>query len=309
MKQGSHAAKTLSDLYHQLGLPVDSIHASAGFSIHNLKNTGFQLPYQSPSFRPNYFSFLFVKDGAGKYAIDQYEFQVSPHSIYFTNPSNYRTFSWTAINEIYLITFDETFLKEYINKDIFSLFPFLLTETARPQVVDEEFYDEIERLYLQIEKEIDAGSTDRFFIIGHLVAIILYKVKERFFKTYNPIYEGNRSSEIVKTFKKMLDKHYRDLLDEKVDKPWRVQEYADAQHLHPNYLSNVIKSKTGKPIATWIAEKTVSEAKSLLSNTTLTIKEISYKLGFAETAHFSNHFKKHTQSTPVEYRRQSESRQ
>jgi hypothetical protein len=91
VKQGSHAVKTLSDLYLQLGLPVDSIHASAGFSIHNLKNTGFQLPYQSPSFRPNYFSFLFVKDGAGKYAIDQYEFEVSPHSIYFTNPSNYRT--------------------------------------------------------------------------------------------------------------------------------------------------------------------------------------------------------------------------
>jgi hypothetical protein len=45
-----------------------------------------------------------------------------------------------------------------------------------------------------------------------------------------------------------------------------VQEYAYAQHLHPNYFSKVIKSKSGKAIGTWIAEKTIMEAKSLLRN-------------------------------------------
>ena len=53
----------------------------------------------------------------------------------------------------------------------------------------------------------------------------------------------------------------------------------------------------------WIADKTIAEAKSLLQNSALSIKDITYKLGFSETAHFSNFFKKHTNISPVQYRK------
>jgi AraC family transcriptional activator of pobA len=56
---------------------------------------------------------------------------------------------------------------------------------------------------------------------------------------------------------------------------FRVQDYAAAQHLHPNYLTNVVKTKTGKPISAWIADKTIAEAKSLLQNSASSIKEIA----------------------------------
>jgi len=123
MKKDNPEAKSLYDLYRHLNLPVDLIQTTEGFAILNLKDVGFEVPYQSPSFRPDYFSFLFIKDGFGKYTIDEQSFQTKPHSIYFTNPSNYRTFSWEKIEEIYLITFDETFLKKYIDKDVFQDFP------------------------------------------------------------------------------------------------------------------------------------------------------------------------------------------
>lgn len=47
------------------------------------------------------------------------------------------------------------------------------------------------------------------------------------------------------------------------------------------------------PVTTWIADKTISEAKSLFQNSSLPGKEITYRLGFPETVHFSNYFKKH----------------
>jgi AraC family transcriptional activator of pobA len=65
----------------------------------------------------------------------------------------------------------------------------------------------------------------------------------------------------------------------------------------------VIKTKTGKAIGTWIMEKTISEAKSMLQNSSVPIKEIAYVLGFSESAHFSNYFKKHTNTSPVSYRK------
>jgi len=81
-------ARSLYDLYKHLDLPIDLIQTSEGFAILNLKDVGFEVPYQSPSFRPYYFSFLFIKNGIGKYTIDEQTFQVTPYSIYFVDPNN-----------------------------------------------------------------------------------------------------------------------------------------------------------------------------------------------------------------------------
>ena len=103
--------------------------------------------------------------------------------------------------------------------------------------------------------------------------VLLLKIKVRFWNDYNPIYEGNRGSQIVKTFKKELEQHFRDLVN-------------------------------GKAMSVWIAEKTVTEAKSLLQDGAVPIKEVAYRLGFAESTHFSAFFKKHMKVSPVDYRKQ-----
>jgi len=296
--------KTLKDQYVSFGLPVDSIDEKVDFTIHNLKDIHADLPYISPVFRPNFFSFLFVKDGHGKYTTDDLVFDTMPGTIYFTNFGHYKSFHWQQINEIYLITLGESYLKENVHPDIFAEFPFLLAETVQPRVLGPEAFSEFETLYLQILKEYLSNSPYRNRLIGNLFVVLLLKIKEYFWKDYNPIYEGNRSSQIVKNFKLTLEKHYRDLNKGLVEQAYRVQDYADAQSLHPNYLSNVIKIKTGKAIGTWIAEKTIAEAKSLLQNSAISIKEISYRLGFSEANHFSSYFKKHTDTTPVLFRKQ-----
>jgi AraC family transcriptional activator of pobA len=135
-----------------------------------------------------------------------------------------------------------------------------------------------------------------------LFVALLIKIKENFWKDYNPIQEGDRASEICKKFKMILERHYRELNEGMVEKVNRVQEYAHLLNLHPNYVNTVIKTKTGKSVGNWIAEKTITEAKALLKNSDMPVKAISYRLGFTEIQHFSTYFKKHTQSSPVLYR-------
>ncbi|WP_343658904.1 AraC family transcriptional regulator [Chryseobacterium sp.] len=296
-------SNSLFQLYKALKLPVELFDLTEGFTIFNLRDIPFKLPYQSASYRPNFFSFLFVKNGSGRYTIDEQSFEVEPHSIYFTNPSNYRTFSWKEIEDILLITFDETFLKKYVGEEVYADFPFLLTETVRPRVVADNFFEEVKEINVLILNEYKKNTTSKYKIIGRLLAVLLFKIKEHIWNDYNPIYEGNRSSQIVISFKRILEGHYRDLSSGKADQAFRVQDYANTLNLHPNYLSSVIKSKTGKNITAWIAEKTLTEAKSLLQNGDIPIKEISYRLGFSETSHFSNFFKKYERTSPVSYRK------
>jgi AraC-like DNA-binding protein len=288
-----------------MGLPVDSISPDTGFTVNNLTEQHLELPFKSTGFRPEYFSFLFVKNGRGKYTTDDVSFDSEPGTIYFTNPGHFKSFEWYAVDDVTVITFTEGFLTKNVHPEIFKEFPFLLAETVRPKVLQSEAFTEFETLYKQIYKEHHSSSPYKYKIIGSFFVILLLKIKEYFWSDYNPIYEGQRSSQIVKSFKQLLEKHYRDLHSGKAETVFRVQDYAREQNLHPNYLSNVIKTKTGKPIVVWIADKTIAEAKSLLQNSSVSVKEISYKLGFSETAHFSNFFKKHIRISPAQYRKQN----
>ncbi|MVT08271.1 helix-turn-helix domain-containing protein [Chitinophaga tropicalis] len=296
--------KDLHELYTILGLPLDAVDVSSGFTIHFLQQTFTELPFTSVPYRPDYFSFLFIREAYGRYAIDDQCFDVKPGTVYFTNPGNYRVFEWHSIKDACLITFNEAYLKENVHQDVYRDFSFLLTETVLPRVLSEQQFEMLRQLYQQIHTEYLGQSPYRNKIIGSLMVVLLLKIKEYFFQDYNPIYEGNRSSQIVKTFRRDLEQHFRDLVAGKAEMPLRVQDYADMQSLHVNYLSSVISSKTGRSISAWIADKTVAEARVMLRKPGISIKEIAGRLGFLEASHFSNYFKKHTSVSPAEYRKQ-----
>lgn len=295
--------KTLNELYELMGLSHSTIDSSSGFSILYLQDLFKEFPVTSIPFRPNFFSFLFIKDAFGNYTIDDLHFPMVPLTVYFTNPGNYRMFEWQKISDTCLVVFNESYLKEQVHPDIYRDFSFLLTETVEPRVLQPEQFQIIEELYRFIYREHHGSSPYKNKIIGSAVVMLLLKIKEYFFQDYNPIYEGNRSSQIVKTFKQNLEQHFRDLVDGKTDIQLRVQDYADKQFLHVNYLSSVITSKTGKSVSSWIADKTIAEAKVLLQDKSLNVKEIAVRLGFLEASHFSNYFKKNVSQSPAEYRK------
>lgn len=303
--KGQHLVfETIRELYLHLHLPVENIDEKTSFAIHNLKDIHFDFPFSSPVFRPNFFSFVFVKDAYGRYTTDELNFDSVPGTVYFTNPGHFKSFYWEKINDVCLITLSEEFLKKNVHPDIFEEFPFLLAETVRPKVLQDKGFSEFEGIYSQILKEYLSDGPYKNKVIGNLFVILLLRIKEHFWTDYNPIHEGSRTSRIVQTFKRMLEKHYRDLSSGISERAYRVQDYADALQLHPNYLSNVIKIKTGKPIGAWITEKTIAQAKILLQNQTLSIKEIAFRLGFSEPNYFSNYFKKYTELSPALYRKQ-----
>lgn len=292
------------ELYTHLGLPGDCIDNKIEFSILNLGDFPIEVPYTSPVYRANFYSFVFIKNSVGNCSSDNHRFGLKPGTVYFNNPGHIKQFSLNEVKDLYLLTLSESFLKQNVHASIFEEFPFLLAESVPPRVLDPDQFSEFEQLYLQIQKIYRSDSPYRSKLIGHLFVVLLLKIKESFWRDYDPIDDGNKSSQIVKTFKKDLETHYRQLVQDKADRVYRLQNYASLQSLHPTYLSNVIKMKTGKTVSSWITEKTIAEAKSLLQNSSTPIKQIASLLGFTEPTHFSNYFKKNTNSSPAYYRKQ-----
>ncbi|WP_452224132.1 helix-turn-helix domain-containing protein [Lacinutrix chionoecetis] len=288
------------DLYNTLGIPIEQ---NSQFSINNLLNIHKEIPYKSPVFRTNYYSFVFIKNGEGNYITDEQKFEYKSNTIYFTNPGHIKAFEFYRLEEAFLITFSEEFLKTNINQSVFLDFPFLLSETVAPQQLNNNQFSEIETLYLQILKEYNNKSQYKNKIISNLLIVLLLKIKDLFWQDYLPMEEGNSQSRIVKTFKENLESHYQKLMRKESSVILQPQDYANTQLLNSSYFSQVIKSKTGKSPTQWIAERTTSLAKSLLINSTKSIKEITYSIGFSETAHFSNFFKKQSGFSPSAYRK------
>tara|TARA_R110002033_G_scaffold113008_1_gene158303 strand:- start:8892 stop:9431 length:540 start_codon:yes stop_codon:yes gene_type:complete len=178
-----------------------------------------------------------------------------------------------------------------------------LAEIVPPKVMSEIDFEDFEILYKQILDEFKKSSKYKNKILGNLFVVLLLKIKEKFWLSYNPIEEGGRNSQIVKSFKLLLEKEFKKNTASGIKTALQVQDYANELNLHPSYLNSVIKSKTGRTVNDWISKRTLSEAKSLLKNTSYTSKEIAYRLGFSEPTHFSRFFKKHTQLSPNTFRK------
>jgi len=144
--------------------------------------------------------------------------------------------------------------------------------------------------------------------LGNLFVVLLLKLKEEFWFEYNPITEGSGNSQIVKSFKQILESEFRKVAENRHSEfRLQVRDFAERLNLHPNYLNSVIKSKTGRTVNEWIMKRTLSTAKDLLRNTSLSVKEIAFRLGYSEPTHFNRFFKKYRNTTPGAYRKSVQS--
>ncbi len=87
--------------------------------------------------------------------------------------------------------------------------------------------------------------------------------------------------------------------------PGQVTLAKAAKHVHmnPSYLSQLFKQQQGTNFIDYVTKIRLTEAKRLLTVTTLRISEIAERLGYSDLAYFTTIFKKSCQVTPTEYRK------
>ena len=82
-----------------------------------------------------------------------------------------------------------------------------------------------------------------------------------------------------------------------------VAWYAGEAHLSVGYFSSIVRNTLGRTPSELIALCTIQNAKCLLDDTALSVKEVSHRMGFPEQFTFRKYFKSHTGLSPTDYRR------
>jgi len=103
-----------------------------------------------------------------------------------------------------------------------------------------------------------------------------------------------QSSGIIAKAKTYIDSHYR--RDISLDDVSREVE------ISPYYFSKLFKEETGENFIEYVTNIRMEQAKKLLTNSELSMKEICGEIGYADPNYFSRIFKKNIGVTPTEYK-------
>lgn len=93
------------------------------------------------------------------------------------------------------------------------------------------------------------------------------------------------------------------LLEEYHTQERSVGFYAGKLFLSPKYFSKLVKEASGRSAPEWIDMYVIMEAKNFLKFSDMSIKEIVYRLHFADQPTFTKYFKAHTGLTPAQFRK------
>ena len=81
-----------------------------------------------------------------------------------------------------------------------------------------------------------------------------------------------------------------------------VAYFAAELHLSANYFGDLVKKETGKSAMEFIHLKLLEVAKERVLDTTKSVSEVAYELGFKYPQHFTRFFKQKAGVSPVAYR-------
>jgi AraC family transcriptional regulator, transcriptional activator of pobA len=208
----------------------------------------------------------------------------------------------------YFIVFTENFILKYktLAEIIFQL-PFFRLEKAIPFEIEPDELKLLTNLYDQIMKEYKSDNADKFDLISSYTYSLLIHVRRlynKYVKTDDVLTSHIHDNE------RMLVEKFRSLIRKKIATGETTGQHLTVRHVagllstHPNHLNAVVKRQKQKTAIAFLHEQIFYEAQSLLGQTELNLKEISFRLGFADTSHFNHFFKKQSGKTPAAYRKE-----
>ena len=245
-------------------------------------------------FRTSHYAVLFVTQGTLSAKFNMIDFEMkAPAAIYIFNDHVLHYNSSSPDLKVRLLSFSPVIAEKlslslhYDNVHYAYARPAAqLDETSMQTIM--HYLDLLETL---MQKESQGRRATIIQLIQSLSSF-LYEFHANSLSSQKPF---SRSEELAGQFLSLVDIHCHE--------HHNIKWYADALHLTPVYISNAVKQVTGRTAGDNITDCLIRKAKSLLLTSTLSVQQISDRLGFQNQSHFGTFFRRAVGMSPQKFRR------
>ena len=221
--------------------------------------------------------------------INQYSYKTKEHSLQLIAPGVIYSYEEISQNsESFVILFEYDFLSS-LNLELLEFF----SQKFKEEDLSEEVFTKVLKLFKQLNIEYKKKELDYIEYSKTILLQILYILKRK---------KSNLTIEKINTRSQQISKQFLALIEENFQDKKSVQEYANILVITPKHLSETIKETLDKSALVLIHARIIKEIQYQLCYTSLSIKEISSSLNFANSSDFGRFFKRYKELSPSSYR-------
>lgn len=246
--------------------------------------------------RAEFYHVIWFQSGMPTHSVDFETVEIQPNSILFLNKNVVHCFDAQTAFTGKAILFTDRFyyqseldFKYLRNSVLFNdLFSTALVEASDST---QRFTDLLTLMYDEC-----GSDRDRFqapILKNHLHTFLMLAERERRKQHFIEI-KPSPDLDYLLLFRDLLEEHFREQK--------QVGYYTQQLGIVEKRLNTATKNTVGKTAKELINDRVLLEAKRLLINSFMSIKEIAYELGFDEPGNFIKYFRKYTSQTPTEFK-------
>ncbi len=246
--------------------------------------------------RIDFYAVMYITRGKGVHFIDFKPYSFEPDSMILVSKGQVHAFDLDNLEDGFMILFTDRFLsKNLIHSDILSLHMLYNQHLHHPIILPEQadrkgFMDMILNIDKEFEAPVDPAKEEMLRLWLKLLLLKVERLKQAL------IPKGTTTDRIHRfvEFKQQIETNMIRTRDAK--------DYAGMMSISYKHLNETCKAVTGNTAKKFIDEAITLEIKRRLATTSLSVKELTYELGFDEPTNFVKYFLKHAHETPVQFR-------
>ncbi len=264
------------------------------FWLNELSGLLEQFPNLEFPHKQDFYTLIIVEEAEGAIVIDNHRIRLDRSKAIIIKPRCINSIDINRKANGKIICFTEDFFSLRYNNNILYQFSFLQRE-AKPYIrLKNEQKARWDILLKLFSEEYNLKKRETQKILRSYLNIVLFELE----RLYNPTgftKTKNLKQEKVHEFEQLIDKHF--------ETKKMPSAYAELLYVSPNYLNKICKEETGQTAGDLIRKRITIEAQRLLHYTNYSVNEIADKLGFENTSYFVTFFKKQTEATPEQFRK------
>jgi AraC-like DNA-binding protein len=248
--------------------------------------------------RLEFYNIIFMEKTPGVHYVDFRLWPFEEGALLFVSKGQVHAFQVHPDRRGFAILFTESFMsKNLIRSNLLSLHR-LYNYHLHPPVIQPSEMGGVDFGSLVREMHREYTAPDDFAkeeILRLLLKLLLVKAE----RAKNTLIDARRSGatqlEKFAAFKRLVESRFAETRN--------ARDFASMMHMSYKRLNEISKNVSGKTAKSFVDSFVILESKRLLATTDLSVKELSYHMGFDEPTNFVKFFKKHARRTPSQFRR------